>query len=31
VLNAVVGLVALLLAGMLVWHIVVESVLQTGA
>jgi hypothetical protein len=31
VLNAIVGLVALLLAGMLVWHIVVESVLQTGA
>jgi hypothetical protein len=30
-LNALVGGVALLLAGLLVWHIVVESVLQVGA
>ena len=29
-LNVVIGLVALLLAGLLVWHIVVESVLQLG-
>jgi hypothetical protein len=29
-LNVAIGLVALLLAGMLVWHIVVESVLQVG-
>lgn len=28
--NVAIGLVALLLAGMLVWHIVVESVLQVG-
>jgi hypothetical protein len=29
-LNVVIGLVALLLAGLLTWHIVVESVLQAG-
>lgn len=30
-LNVVIGLVALLLAGLLIWHIVVESVLQLGS
>ncbi|HEX6655612.1 MAG TPA: hypothetical protein VF153_05305 [Candidatus Limnocylindria bacterium] len=30
-LNVIIGLVALLLAGLLIWHIVVESVLQLGA
>jgi hypothetical protein len=30
-LNVVIGAVALLLAAMLVWHIVVESVMQAGA
>jgi hypothetical protein len=30
-LNVLVALVALVLAGMLIWHIVVESVLQAGA
>ena len=30
-LNVVVGATALLLAGLLIWHIVVESVLQAGA
>jgi hypothetical protein len=29
-LNVIVGGVALLLAGLLVWHIVVESVMQVG-
>ena len=29
-LNVTIGLVALLLAGVLAWHIVVESVLQVG-
>ena len=30
-LNVVIGLVALALAGILIWHIVVESVLHVGA
>jgi hypothetical protein len=31
ILNVVIGLVAMCLAGMLVWHIVAESVMQAGA
>jgi hypothetical protein len=30
-LNVLIGLVALALAGVLVWHIVFESVMQAGA